>query len=64
MFEIAYSLSALGLSIGITNPNTDMYTLVLEIFAMILGRLEIFTIIIAISSAINKIKNLKMKIKA
>ncbi len=61
MFEISSSLSTVGLSIGITNPNTDMITLIIEIFAMILGRLEIFTIIIASSSAINNIKKIKYR---
>lgn len=55
MFEISSALSTVGLSIGITNPNTDMYTLIIEIIAMILGRLEIFTIIIASSCALRKI---------
>ena len=41
MFEFASSLGTVGLSIGITGPLTNTPTLIVEIFGMLLGRLEI-----------------------
>lgn len=43
-FEFASSLGTVGLSIGVTNPNTSTICLLIEIVGMILGRLEIFVI--------------------
>ncbi len=54
MFEFSSSIGTVGLSIGITNPSTDMITLIIEIFGMMLGRLEIFTFIIAFSKIFRK----------
>ena len=56
MFEFASSLGTVGLSIGITNPATNAGTLIVEMFGMILGRLEIFVVIIGIFSAFSKIR--------
>ena len=44
-FEFASSLGTVGLSIGITNANTSIICLLIEIIGMILGRLEIFVIL-------------------
>ena len=43
-FEFASSLGTVGLSIGVTNPDTSPICLFIEIIGMILGRLEIFVI--------------------
>lgn len=56
MFEFASSLGTVGLSIGITGPTTNNFTLVIEMIGMFLGRLEIFIIIVGINSVINSIK--------
>ena len=45
MFEFASALGTVGLSIGLTGPATGAATLVVEIFGMILGRLEIFIVL-------------------
>ena len=49
-FEFASSLGTVGLSIGVTNPDTSTICLFIEMIGMILGRLEIFVIIKAICS--------------
>lgn len=43
-FEFASSLGTVGLSLGITNPSTDIATLIIEIIGMLLGRLEIYLV--------------------
>lgn len=50
MFEFASSLGTVGLSIGVTGPTTGAATLIVEIFGMILGRLEIFIVLLGIYS--------------
>ncbi|HBL83986.1 MAG: cation transporter [Clostridiales bacterium GWF2_38_85] len=52
MFEFASSLGTVGLSIGLTGPSTGAATLIVEIFGMILGRLEIFIVLIGIYSGV------------
>lgn len=56
MFEFASALGTVGLSIGITGPTTNSGTLIIEIFGMLLGRLEIFIVFIGIYSGILKLK--------
>ncbi|WP_423188627.1 TrkH family potassium uptake protein [Alkalibacterium sp. f15] len=56
VFEFASSLGTVGLSIGLTGPNTDGGTLIVQMFGMILGRLEIFIILIGIYSGASSIK--------
>ena len=56
MFDFASSLSTVGLSIGITGPSTNSASLIVEIFGMLLGRLEIFIVLIGIYSGISGIK--------
>ena len=48
MFDFASSLGTVGLSIGITNPSTNEASLLIEIVGMILGRLEIFGVLLGI----------------
>lgn len=50
MFEFASALGTVGLSIGVTGPATGAATLVVEIFGMILGRLEIFIVLLGLYS--------------
>lgn len=56
MFEFASSLGTVGLSIGITGPSTNNATLFVEMIGMLLGRLEIFILIIGIYSGFKRIK--------
>lgn len=56
MFEFASALGTVGLSIGLTGPATGTGTLIIEMFGMMLGRLEIFIILIGIYSGIGIIK--------
>ncbi len=56
MFEFASALGTVGLLIGITSPTTNSGTLIIEIFGMLLGRLEIFIVFIGIYSGILKLK--------
>jgi trk system potassium uptake protein TrkH len=57
MFEFASSLGTVGLSIGLTGPTTDGGTLIVQMIGMILGRLEIFIVLIGIYSAVSNIRN-------
>lgn len=45
-FEFASALGTVGLSVGMTGPQTPAPALLIEIMGMILGRLEIFTVLI------------------
>ncbi len=56
MFEFASSIGTVGLSIGLTGPNTNDATLLVEIVGMFVGRLEIFIVVIASYSAIVGVK--------
>ena len=64
MFEFASSFGTVGLSIGLTGPTTGTATLIVEIFGMILGRLEIFIVLIGIYSGISMLKGyIQRKVK-
>lgn len=52
MFDFASSLGTVGLSIGITNPTTPPAALIVEMFGMFLGRLEIFIVLVGITSGV------------
>ncbi|WP_312048132.1 TrkH family potassium uptake protein [Anaerotignum sp.] len=56
MFEFASALGTVGLSIGITSPDTGSATLVVEMIGMILGRLEIFIVFIGAYSICSALK--------
>lgn len=58
MFDFASSLSTVGLSIGITGPTTNDATLIVEMVGMLLGRLEIFIVIIGITFGFRRVKQL------
>lgn len=64
MFDFASSLSTVGLSIGITGPATNDATLIVEMVGMLLGRLEIFIVIIGITFGFRKVKGLFSRKKA
>lgn len=57
MFDFASSLSTVGLSIGITNPTTAPAALIVEMIGMLLGRLEIFIVLIGITFGFHMLKN-------
>ena len=56
MFEFASTLGTVGLSIGVTGPTTGNATLIIQMVGMILGRLEIFIVLIGIYSGISMLK--------
>ena len=61
MFDFASSLSTVGLSIGITNPTTAPAALIVEMIGMFLGRLEIFIVLVGISSGFKLLFHRKRK---
>jgi len=56
MFEFASALGTVGLSIGITTPMVGTPTLIVEMVGMILGRLEIFIVLIGVYSGLSMLK--------
>ncbi|MCI8364881.1 MAG: TrkH family potassium uptake protein [Eubacterium sp.] len=56
MFEFASALGTVGLSIGITGTATRSPTLIVEMIGMILGRLEIFIVLIGFCSSVKVMK--------
>ena len=60
LFEYTSSLSTVGLSIGVTNPNTSPISLVLMMIAMIMGRLEMMVIFEALGTVTNQFDGLIM----
>ena len=63
MFDFASSLSTVGLSIGITNSTTPYLALIVEMICMIMGRLEIFIVIIGITFGFKHLKESFRKAK-
>ena len=61
MFDFASSLSTVGLSIGITGPTTNDATLIVEMIGMLLGRLEIFIVIIGLTFGFRMLKDMLRK---
>lgn len=56
MFEFASTLGTVGLSVGVTSSELSAATLIVQMFGMMLGRLEIFIVIIGVYSGISKIR--------
>ncbi len=56
MFDFSSALGTVGLSIGITNPMTNAPTLIIEIIGMMMGRLEIFIILIGFIFGFNTLR--------
>lgn len=50
LFDYASSIGGVGLTTGITGPNSSNGTLIIEMIGMILGRLEIFIVLIGLVS--------------
>ena len=50
MFEFASALGTVGLSIGVTGPTTGNGALIVETIGMLLGRLEIYIVLVALTS--------------
>ncbi len=61
MFEFASTLGTVGLSIGLTGPTTSSATLIIQMVGMILGRLEIFIVLIGIYSGVLLLKQRMQK---
>ena len=57
MFDFASSLGTVGLSIGITGPQTGNAALIVEMIGMMLGRLEIFIVLIGITFGFGMLKS-------
>lgn len=58
MFDFASSLSTVGLSIGITGPMTNNATLIVEMIGMLLGRLEIFIVVVGFTFGFGMLKDM------
>lgn len=56
MFDFSSAISTVGLSIGITNPTTCAPALIVEMLGMLLGRLEIFIVLIGITFGFKIVK--------
>ena len=61
MFDFASSLGTVGLSIGITGPTTNDATLIVEMIGMLLGRLEIFIVVVGFTFGFTRLKELFRK---
>jgi trk system potassium uptake protein TrkH len=67
MFEFASAFGTVGISNGLTNPATGTAALVVEMFGMVLGRLEIFIVFIGIHTGLLRAKKrltIKMRSRA
>ena len=56
LFEFSSAIGTVGLSIGITGPQTSAIVLIIEMCGMLLGRLEIFVVFIGIHTIIDMVK--------
>ena len=57
MFDFASALSTVGFTIGITGPLTNSATMIVEMIGMLLGRLEIFIVIIGFTFGFDMLRN-------
>ena len=57
MFDFSSAIGTVGLSIGITGPTTDAATLVIEMFGMLMGRLEIFIVLVGITFGFGEVRD-------
>ena len=57
MFDFSSSLSTVGLSIGITGPDTCNAALIVEMIGMFLGRLEIFIVLTGMTFGFHMLKS-------
>lgn len=56
MFEFGSTLGTVGLSIGLTTPDTEPIILIIQMVGMIMGRLEIFIVIVGFYTMCSLIK--------
>lgn len=63
MFEFTSSHGTIGLSIGLTGPSTNSASLIVQMIGMMLGRLELFIVIISIYSGYSNVKQRFIKSK-
>jgi len=61
MFEFASSLGTVGLTIGVTSPSATTATLIVEMIGMLLGRLEIYPVLLGFKYTFDSIRNLFKK---
>ena len=61
MFDFASCLSTVGFTLGVTGPATNAPTMIVEMIGMILGRLEIFIVIIGFTFGFGMLKSLIRK---
>jgi trk system potassium uptake protein TrkH len=59
-FEFASSLGTVGLSVGATKARTSSVILWHQIFAMLFGRLEIYTIVVGILGLAKDIRSMTL----
>ncbi len=64
MFDFSSSLGTVGLSIGITGPTTNDATLIVEMIGMLLGRLEIFIVVIGFTFGFKTLKGMFKRISS
>lgn len=57
MFEFTSALGTVGISNGLTNPDTGAATLIIEMVGMLLGRLEIIIVFVGIYTGFSKVKH-------
>lgn len=58
LFEFASSLGTVGLSVGITSPETPVTLLWVQIVGMFLGRLEFFVVFAAVAKVFQNIRDM------
>lgn len=63
MFGLASSQNTVGLSIDVSNQTTNDAILIVEMASMLLGRLEIFIILIGITFGFKNLKSIVFKKK-
>ena len=57
MFDFASSIGTVGLSIGITGPATNAPTLIIEMVGMLMGRLEIFIVLVGVNFGVGMLRD-------
>jgi trk system potassium uptake protein TrkH len=55
LFEFASALGTVGLSVGVTSAEAGNLILIIQIAGMILGRLEIFIVLVAVLAIANRL---------
>ncbi len=58
VFEFASAFGTVGISNGLTNINTPLGTLIVEMCGMVLGRLEVFIVFVGFYSGMQTFKRI------